>query len=270
MMEEGLWNGEKVVDLTLLLAEELPCTWPGHMPFQQKTFNYFAAGGEPEATFVSPCGDYQTRWLLIDEHTGTHMDAPAHFIPREGTGLRGEGAAGSVTVEQIGLSQLIGPAVVVDVGYLLEGETVDGESVAIEPMHLQEFEREHGEFAEGQIVLFRSGWDERYYRSGPAGAEYAVNAMVHRTGLSWPAPIAETMKYLSAKGVRCVGTDGPSMGSSHAGRDVHLEGLGNGVVFIEALANLGTLPVRGSTFVFAPLKVDRGTGAPGRAFAFLP
>ncbi|GHD43695.1 cyclase family protein [Mycetocola manganoxydans] len=258
-----------MVDLTLLLAEELPCTWPGHMPYQQKTFNYFAAGGVDEAHMVSPCGDYQTRWLLIDEHTGTHMDAPAHFVPRPGTGLPDEGEAGNVTVENVALSQLIGPAVVIDVAHLLEGATVDGESPVIGRSDVEAFELANGDLQEGDIVLFRSAWDAKHYRSGTEGAHYATNALIHKTGASWPAPVAETMRYLASRGVRCVGTDSPSMGSSHAGREVHIAGLSVGTIFIEALANLSALPVRGSTFVFAPLKVARGTGAPGRAFAFL-
>ncbi|MBK5238417.1 MAG: cyclase family protein [Actinomycetales bacterium] len=260
----------KVVDLTLLLAEELPCSWPGHMPYQQKTFNYFADGGTDEARFQSRCGNYQTRWLLIDEHTGTHMDAPAHFIPREGLGLPDESAMGSVTAEQIDLSQLIGPAVVIDVSDLLGGEQVSGESPDILPDHVVQHEREFGAISPGDIVLFRSNWDEKYYVSGAAGRGYAADALLGGHGPAWPAPTAETMHHLIDRGVRCIGTDGASMGSSHDGRGVHIAGFGQGAVFIEALGNLRALPVLGATFVFAPLKVARGSGAPGRAFAFLP
>lgn len=270
MTVDTTWLGEGLVDLTLLLAEELPCTWPGHMPYQQKTFSYFTETGPDEAHLVSPCGHYQTRWLLIDEHTGTHMDAPAHFFPRPDSGLKGSNEVGTITAEQIPLSQLIGPAVVIDVSELLLSEEPPGESPAVEPKHIIEFEREHGELRPGDIVLFRSGWDELHYKEGPSGMSYATNPLVHKSGSAWPAPSADAMVYLSSKGIRCVGTDGTSMGSSHSGRAVHIAGLGSGCVFIEALANLGTLPVRGAIFFFAPLKVARGTGAPGRAFAFLP
>jgi kynurenine formamidase len=59
------------------------------------------------------------------------------------------------------------------------------------------------------------------------------------------------------------------MGSTHDGAPVHQFALARRVAFIEALGNLGALPVRGAWFCFAPLKVARGTGAPRRAFAWV-
>lgn len=66
-----------------------------------------------------------------------------------------------------------------------------------------------------------------------------------------------------------MGTDGVSMGSCHDGAGVHYAGLAARVAFIEALGRLDQLPVRGAVFCFAPLKIARGTGAPGRAFAWV-
>lgn len=258
-----------IVDLTLLLAEELPCTWPGHMPYQQKTFNFFEDGGTTEAHLQAHCGSYQTRWLLIDEHTGTHMDAPAHFLPGSHTDIDGASEVGDITAEYVPLEQLMGPAVVIDIEFLLDAEMTPGVSPAITADHIRDFEQAHGEIAAGDIVLFRSRWDEKYYRAGIDGRAYAHDGVILKTGPAWPAPIAETLDYLISKGVRCVGTDGPSMGSAHDGSGVHLAGLGNGAIFIEALGNLGALPTRGADFIFAPLKVARGSGAPGRAFAFV-
>ncbi len=78
------------------------------------------------------------------------------------------------------------------------------------------------------------------------------------------------MRALLERGVRCVGTDAPSMGSTHDGGPVHVEGLGAGAVFVEALCHLDRLPPRGAFFCFAPILLARGTGAPGRAFAWVP
>lgn len=118
-------------------------------------------------------------------------------------------------------------------------------------------------------MLLRTRWDERTYRPGPAGDAYVRGPLEGRTP-GWPAPDADAMRLLVERGVACVGTDGASMGSSHDGAGVHLVGLGARVAFVEALAGLGALPVRGAFFCFAPLKVARGTGAPGRAFAWVP
>lgn len=257
-----------IVDLTLTIAEELPCWWSTHMPFQHKTFNYFADRDDQAAPLHNRTGPYQTRWMLIDEHTGTHLDAPAHFVPLPGSGLRHAGPAGTVTVEQVPLDQLSGPAVVIDVPDDLRS-TGPGISPIIQPGVIEEFEARHGRIQPGEIVLFRSGWDSRYV-AGEAGSAYCADALVTKTGPGWPAPEPPAMQVLLDRGVRCVGTDSPSMGSAHDGAPVHVLGLSSGAVYVEALANLNRLPVRGSWFTFAPLRLARGTGAPGRAFAYLP
>ncbi|NYI67229.1 cyclase family protein [Spelaeicoccus albus] len=257
----------RIIDLTLLLAEELPAAWAKHMPYQQKTFNYFANVDSQASPLKSATGPYQTRWLLIDEHTGTHVDAPAHFIPEPDTGLPHAADVGSVTVEQIPLDQLMGPAVVVDIP-----EDLPGAGPGISPMITADFltawETENGAIEPNDVVLFRTNWD-KHYVAGPNGFAYCHDPLVTRKGPGWPAPDEEAIRLLMDRGVRCVGTDGASMGSSHDGAGVHHLGLAARVAYIEALGNLKELPVRGAMFCFAPLKVARGTGAPGRAFAWL-
>lgn len=258
----------RLVDLTLLLAEELPAAWAKHMPYQQKTFNYFVDRDDQAAPMRNATGPYQTRWLLIDEHTGTHIDAPAHFIPEPKTGLPGAADVGTVTVEQIPLEQLFGPAVVIDIPEDLPG-SAPGVSPLITGELIVEWERVNGEIEVGDVVLFRTGWD-RYYITGSAGLAYCHDALVTQRGPGWPAPDAQAMQHLMDRGVTCVGTDGVSMGSSHDGAAVHQLALGQRVAFIEALGHLNQLPVRGALFCFAPLKVARGTGAPGRALGWIP
>jgi len=261
------WAAGRVVDLSLLIAEELPCSWASHMPFQQKTFSYFADQPGNTTPLQNRGGPYQTRWLLIDEHTGTHVDAPAHFIPEAGTGLAHAAPIGSVTVEQIPLEQLMGPAAVVDVGDLPGASP--GQSPIIGPDTILRFEAEHGPIVAGDVVLLRSGWDARY-QPGAAGSAYCHDVIITGTAPGWPAPEPPLMQLLIDRGVRCVGTDGASMGSAHDGAPVHLLGLGAGVAYVEALCSLDILPARGAYFCFTPLKLARGTGAPGRAFAWLP
>jgi kynurenine formamidase len=261
---DGRW---RVLDLTLLLAEELPCWWATHMPFQHKTFNYFADRSDDAAPLLSRTGPYQTRWLLIDEHTGTHLDAPAHFVPPPGSDLPHAGEPGAVTVDRVPLEQLGGPAAVIDVPEDLPG-SAPGVSPAIGPEVLEEHERRFGPVEPGTVVLFRTRWD-RHYQPGDAGNGYCFDALVTKTGPGWPAPEVPIMTQLLGRGVRCVGTDAPSMGSAHDGAPVHVAGLSAGAVFIEALTGLDRLPPRGAYFLFAPLKVARGSGAPGRALAWV-
>lgn len=258
----------RLVDLTLLLAEELPCWWSTHMPYQQKTFNYFSDQVEdPSVPRFSRTGPYQTRWLLIDEHTGTHLDAPAHFIPPPGSGLANAGPPGEVTVDRVPLEQLSGPAVVIRVPEGLP-DGGPGVSPTIDAGLVEEFEHRHGAIEPGTIVLFHTGWD-RYYRPGADGSRYCSDALVTKSAPGWPAPDVPTMEALADRGIRCVGTDGPSMGSAHDGGPVHVAALSREMVFIEALCGLHQLPERGAWFLFAPLNLARGTGAPGRAMAWI-
>jgi kynurenine formamidase len=257
----------ELVDLTVVLAEDFPCWWPAHMPYQQKTFNYFADQLEAVQPVRSRAGAYQTRWLLIDEHTGTHFDAPTHFIPPPSSGLPEAGPAGEISVERVPLRQLMGPAAVVDVSGL--ADAAPGVSPYIEPDLIRSWESDNGELRADDVVLLRSDWDSRYRRM-PEGSAYAEDVTIRRSSVGWPAPSVATMQLLLERGVRCVGTDAPTMGAAHDGVPVHVAGLSAGALFIEGLAHLEELPARGAWFCFAPLKVEGGTGAPGRAFALVP
>lgn len=256
----------RVVDLSVTLSEELPAAWPGHMPFAHPTWNWYAP--LQAATGPVRCdGPYRTNFLVLDEHTGTHVDGPTHFIPPPDSGLPWAGPLGDQSTEHLDLEQMCGPAVVVDVRHLV-GSGGAGRSPFIEPAHLAGFEREHGAFAPGEVVLFHSDWD-RWYVEGPGSEPFLTGPLVRQSSPGWPAPSPAAMLLLHARGVRAVGTDGPSMGAVHDGAPVHQEGLSRGMLFVEMLTGLGQLPPRGAYFLFLPLKLAGGTGGPGRAVALL-
>ena len=133
---------------------------------------------------------------------------------------------------------------------------------------LSSWEKEHGDIVPNDVVLFRSDWDDRYV-TGPEGQRYVHRPLVFGDTPAWPAPSADAIEFLSARGVRCVGTDAVSMGPAEDGRATHVAGLSAGVVYIEALGSLKELPSRGATFVFLPLKIAGGSGGPGRALALI-
>lgn len=264
----GILRASQIVDLSLVLSDDLPCYWPGAARYRHTTDHWFEdVDSRPPLRRWSGT-PYHSSVLELDEHTGTHFDAPAHFIPPPQSGLPNAGPAGLLTTEAIDPRQFIGDAVVVDVTSLL-GQAPDGASPHIEPELLDEFEAQHGAIGADDIVLFRSGWDARY-RKGRDGDRYVHDPLVLRNEPAWPAPGVDAMEWLVGRGVRCVGTDGVSMGPAEDGLATHVTGLSVGMVFIEALTHLDRLPTRGATFVFLPLPIAGGTGGPGRALAFLP
>lgn len=264
-MNDMKWS--RIVDLSVPISEMHPSSWPAHMPFQHKTYNWYWSEKSSTHELTDYQGPYATKWLAIDEHTGTHIDAPTHFIPPVSSGLDYANKWGDVSVDQLPLEQLVGQACVIDAP---EAKDVGpGESPLFQPEHIEDWEQRHRTLAEGDVVLFRSGWDSRYVE-GPENRRYAYSVFVQGAEAGWPAPSEAAMELLVSRGVRLVGTDGPTMGPAQGGRDVHLIGLGAGTCFIECMANLGELPATGALLVFLPLKIVNGTGAPGRAIAFLP
>jgi kynurenine formamidase len=182
----------------------------------------------------------------MDEHAGTHVDAPAHF------------KTGAPTVEQIAPEQLVGAAAVVDVT-----AAVPDHQVTVDD--LRGWEARHGALGAKHIVLIRTGWGARW--SDPVKyLNQDAKGVMHFPGVS-----VEASRYLRERGVRCVGIDtlstdpGPSQTFEQ-----HKAFLGAGGYHIENLANLEQLPEAGAVVVVAPLPLARGSGAPARVLALVP
>src|SRR4028119_818059 len=143
-----LLSASGIVDLSVTVSERLPGTWPGHMPFAHHNWNWFAEVNGPTGKTKS-AAPYQTNFFVIDEHCGTHFDAPTHFIPPPDSGLPHAGDLGAQTGDKVPLEGLVGAAVVVNVSYL-SGQGEPGVSPFIEPDHVKAFEEEHGELAAGR------------------------------------------------------------------------------------------------------------------------
>ena len=233
-----------VVDLTLPLDERLPCAWPGHTAFTHRIDVDFSSG--------SP---YRTATLVLDEHTGTHVDAPCHSI-----------RSAEATSAEIPLADLMGPAVVIDVR-TGTAQAAPGVSPLIDADTVLRAERSGGRLQAGDIVLLRTNWDVQYLPF-PVGEGYAAKPLAGEMP-GWPAPDESLIELLLERGVRCIGTDAPSIGALHDPGPVHVLALGNGMWPVEALAGLVAMPPRGATFMFLPIAVA-GSGAPGRAIGLIP
>ncbi|HTF71974.1 MAG TPA: cyclase family protein [Edaphobacter sp.] len=255
---EQLWallQGAKIVDLSVITGPDMPCSPPEGQRMAQYLFN----------TYTDPRGVFLEYVQLHDDHTGTHIDAPSHFTPSLESGLPHATEFGTVTIEQLDLKQLVGPAVVVDVRPLVEAspkgtKTHLAESPWITRPYLEDWEQQNGKFSAGEIVLFRADWSDKYYKPLPEGFAY---------DRSHPAPSAEAIEFLYERGVRHIGIDGRGIGAMQDDNTPHWAALGRGMYATENLTNLGKLPVRGAIFVFLPHKFKGATGGMGRAVALI-
>jgi kynurenine formamidase len=246
----------------------LPGAWPTHMPFQRKLYNYFANNPDQHQPTFGFRGPYHTAVLTLDEHCGTHVDAPAHFIPPPDSGLPNAAEIGAQTLEKLDLAKMMGPAAVIDVTELT-GQGEGGVSPEILPEHITRWETQHGELRPEDIVLFRSDWDQ-FYVPMPEGSAYVLDPFLLQKGPGWPTPGIPALQLLLDRGVTTIGLDGVSVGASHDGVPPHVFGLSRGMMYVELLANLKDVPARGAFFIFLPIKIAGGSAGPGRAVALVP
>ena len=246
------------IDLSLLVAEDYPCTWPSGFPmFQLKHYRRIGS--------LTP---YNIDVLTIDGNTGTQIDVPPHSIPRPGSGLPNAGPLGSIFTEKVPAWQFGGEAVVIDVRELLD-TTENGISSLIQPSHVLAWEKTHRRLRFGDVVLFRSGYSDKYYRPFPAGRRFVADP-VQGTAPAWPDPHPDTMTLLGQRGVRHVGCDSPSMGPlPDLAEPTHIAGLKFGMIFTEGVTRLN-LVKPGSFYCVLGPRHARGMYGEGRALAIPP
>jgi kynurenine formamidase len=270
----------QVVDLSIGLADNLPTAWPGRgvgnhrQPYVKIRFGFNA---NTRATFPMH---------MLDSNAGTHLVPPAYALPPPGFDntsyapevrawlseyekAYGPRGTSNITADKVPIAQTCGPARVIDVKHLLGSTKKESwpASPEITMMHLRAFEKQHGELKADDVVLFRSGWSDQYYKPLPAG-NACMEEPINGKREGWPAPGPEAIGYLASKGIRCVGTDAPSLGGVEEKRALWTYWLlgSKGMVGVEFLTNLGGL-ANNAYFVFAAVKIKDCHGGPGRAIA---
>jgi len=267
---------KRAVDLSFELTEETPLWWPGQ-----------GVGRSRHAYFKHLVLPFKQQRHLLDSNTGTHLVPPAYALPKPGFEKSGYsdtvqqwlaeyeakyGPRGfsDVTGEKVPLDQTCGPPRVIDVLSLV-GTTARKNwpaSPEITPELLSKYEQEKGELKAGDIVIFMSQHCDRYCKPFPEG-KACLDDPLNAKSEGWPALGPEAVDYLSKKGIRCVATDGPTLGgvdAKHALWTYWLLGS-RGMVGIEYLKNVAAIPANGY-FMFAPLKIKDCHGGPGRAIVF--
>jgi kynurenine formamidase len=147
-----------VIDLSLLVSEDLPATWPAPgWPFYVIQHN----------RRIGPLSPYNSDILMIDGNTGTQLDVPPHSIPRPGSKLPDAGPFGAMYTDKAPPWQFGGEACVIDVRNLLD-KGARGRSRLIQKKDIVSWEKQHRPLRAGDAVLFYSGYSDRSYKAFPA------------------------------------------------------------------------------------------------------
>ncbi len=187
---KGPGGEAQILDLSLLVAPDLPCTWAaGNPPF---LINHYLK--------IGPLSPYNSDALTIDEHTGTQLDAPAHFIPPPGSGLPNAGPFNKMTADKVPAWQFVGEACVIDVRDLLDS-TPKGRSPLVTKEHVLRWEKKHGKVGPGDVVLFYSGFGDKYYKPFPEGRKFVADPLgaLSPVAPAWaPSPTWRSRRTLPA------------------------------------------------------------------------
>jgi len=194
--------------------------------------------------------------IRMGEHTGTHFDAPIHWIT-------GKDLPNNAT-DTIPAGKFVGPACVIDV----TSEVAQNEDFLLMPDHVAAWEGKHGRIPAGAWVLLRTGWSTR------ATAESFLN--VREDGPHSPGFHQSTSLLLAKErdvlgvGVETVGTDAGQAGRFDPPFPNHGIMHGAGKFGLASLRNLDKLPPTGAIVIAAPLKLVNGSGSPLRVLAVAP
>jgi kynurenine formamidase len=207
---------------------------------------------------VSRYDDRGPAWYWNDistgEHTGTHFDAPVHWI----TGRDG------ADVAQVPAGQLIAPAAVLD----FSAQAAADPDFLLEVEHVRAWEDRHGPLPAGGWLLYRTGWDAR--SASQAAFLNADESGPHTPGVSvacarWLAQEAPVLGL----GVETVGTDAGAAHSFDPPFPCHSALLGAGKYGLTQLQNLARLPATGAVIIAGPLPIVGGSGSPARVLALV-
>jgi len=197
---------------------------------------------------------YSANKFSAAEHGGTHVDAPIHF------------SEGKRTVDEIPLSNLIAPAVVVDVS----DKALNNRDYQVGVPDFKDWENRHGKIPDGVIVLLNTGyadfWSDKLKYMGTADRGSDAVAELHFPGLN-----PKAAKWLvDERTIKAIGLDTPSI---DFGQSVLFEShqilFAENIPAFENVANINKLPATGSFVIALPMKINGGSGGPLRIVAFV-
>jgi kynurenine formamidase len=193
---------------------------------------------------------YFVQALSMSEHTGAHVDAPAHILADRM----------DETIDRVPAQALIAPYKKYDLSAL---DLTPGRLVTAAELRAVE-ERDDFALDAGDVAIVQYGWD-RYYRPQSADEDERMWWIDNAPGLA-----ADACQYLVDAAVRAVASDTATADTamvdgaitSDVGHTTYF--LPNGILLVESLVGLAAAPARG-VFLALPLKINGGSGSPIRA-----
>ena len=235
----------RVVDLTAPLSADTPIL---ALPEQ------FGQTWRFELTQISRYDAAGPAWywnnLSTGEHTGTHFDAPIHWV----TGRDSDDVA------RVPARRLIAPAAVLDV----TGPAAADPDFLLEVDHIRAWEEAHGPLPAGGWLLVRTGWSAR----GDDPEAFANAGRTPGMSVACARWLAEESP-VNGVGVETVGTDAGAAHSFDPPFPCHSFLLGNDKYGLTQLRNLDALPPVGAVVIAGPLPIVGGSGSPCRVLALV-
>ena len=243
-------DGIRIIDLTQVLSPDFPqiSLSPefGHSsPFRIEEISHYDDRGP---------GWYWNNFSC-SEHTGTHFDAPIHWI--SGKDLPNN------STDTIPTKHMIAPACVID----CSEEAKQDHDYLLNVDKVKTWESEHGKIPAKSWVLMRTDW---WKRSDPA--EYQN---FDEEGQHTPGPDVDVIKFFIEQrdvlgfGTEVIGTDAGQGFHLNPPNPCHYLMHGAGRYGLQCLMNLDQLPATGAVIFAAPLKIEKGSGSPLRVLALV-
>ncbi|MDF5752439.1 cyclase family protein [Spongiactinospora sp. TRM90649] len=231
-------HASRVLDLTHPLSPDFP------------VFQLYVRRPERRQVMFERVAGFNTAEWTFNEHTGTHMDVPAHS------------RAGLRTADLIPPQDLVVPLCVVRIAERAARDNITELTVK----DIKDWERRHGPLPERAFVASDSGWYKRV-ADPRAYLQFDPRAQVMR----FPGVSPEAAEFLiERRSIVGFGTDTSSLDVGTRREPlVHRMLLTTGRYGLENLAALDTVPERGATLVVGAAKLRGGFGAPVRALALL-
>jgi len=239
-------KSREFVDLTHTFSPGIP-HWPGFPDEDEKTIYWY----EQKEGMMGK-GFFAQEFSLVGQW-GTHVDAPAHFAP------------GGRTVDQIGVSDMVLPLVVIDV----HTKVADNPDYTITLDDVHQWELKYGRIPTGAFVVMRTDWSKRWPDPKAMRNEDA-DGVAHYPG--WSKEVLEFLceqRSITAIGHETLDTD-PGIATTKDDYSLEKYILSQDHYQVELLTNLDQVPEYGALAVVAVPKPKGGAGFPARVFAILP